>query len=329
MSSVKIILIAVLTLTVLVGFTAISAMNQQAVTHTESGAMSVTPASTGTSTINLNRTSVNIVSGSSSQVAYTVKLASGTTWGTSISASEPSGITTTFSASQGDPPYTGTATISVANTVDNGTYSISFSASGDDPSSSPAILNVTVTGHSYYSPPPQTTYPSSSVSTGEYAGIGIFAVFLLLSFVPLAAKRLRSTRAGYGSFVVSVSSAVYLAAFDRTLYNSAFYHWIILILFIILAFVTLSGHVAGRGRMRQLMGVGLAFGSFIMSIGMFLDAALGLPLSSFQNIGSNAGFSYLFGFGSISGSSLETSIAFSLILVFNGLIFSSFARKGE
>ncbi len=329
MSSVKVLLVAALMLTALVGLTALSVTNQQAAMNPGTGTLQVTPSSTGTSTISINKTSVDIASGGSSQVSYTVKLASGTTWGTTISANGPTGITTAFSTSQGDPTYTGTATISVASSVKNGTYTVSFSASGDDPTSSPTVLNVTVTGYSSYSPPPKSTYASNIGTNGEYAGIGVFAVFLILAFVPLAAKRLRSNSVGFGSFVVSMASAIYLAAFDNVLYHSAFYHWIILVLFIILGLATMIGHILAKGRNRRLIGLSLGIGSFIMSIGMLLDAALGLPLSSVQNIGSLAGFSYLFGFGFISGSSFETSIAFSLMLIFNGLVFSSFARKGE
>jgi hypothetical protein len=61
-----------------------------------------------------------------------------------------------------------------------------------------------------------------------------------------------------------------------------------------------------------------------MSIAMILDAALGLPLSSIANVGGPLGFNYLFGFGITSPSTVAVSLAFSILLIFNGLLFSSF-----
>ena len=283
--------------------------------------------SDGTSTINLGASSLSITSGSSGKVSYTVKLSSGTTWGTSISASEPSGFSTAFSDSSGDPTFSGTATISVANTVKNGTYTISFSASGDDPSSSSAELTVHVTGYSSSTPPSKTTTTTSTSKLTDqvYVGSGIFVLFLLAAFIPLAIRK-RSQMLGYSSFGIAVASAIYLAAADNVLRSSGYTHWIILLVFIVLDIITLMGTLALKGPSQKSFRIFLAIGSFIMSLAMIADAALGLPLSSVQDIGSTSGFTYLFGFGSASGATLGVSIAFVLLLIFNGLVFSSFLR---
>ncbi len=101
--------------------------------------------SIGSSTITISSSSITIPQGSSSTVGYKVSLSSGTTWGTSISASAPSGITVSFSDPEGDPTFSGTATISVSSSISPGTYTVTFKATGDDPSTNSPSLTVNVT----------------------------------------------------------------------------------------------------------------------------------------------------------------------------------------
>ena len=54
---------------------------------------------------------------------------------------------------------------------------------------------------------------------------------------------------------------------------------------------------------------------------------MGLPLSSISNVGGSLGFNYLFGFGITSPSTVAVSLAFSILLIFNGLLFSSFFKS--
>lgn len=326
MSFVKIFLvaavIAMLFLGIIIADTSVNQLN----TTQKTKADSIVSNSIGTSTISLNKSTIDINSGKAGSISYTVKLASGTTWGTTISASEPSGFTTSFTTSSGDPTYSGTATISVASTVKNGTYTVSFTASGDDPTSSATSLTVKVSGYSS-SPPtpmPHTYQAIPSISESLYLGVGTFLAFIILAFVPLSSRKLQSNGAGFVSYGISMASAIYLVVFDHTLYSSGYLHWIILVVFVILALATMIMAVSTR---KEAPKTALAIGAFLMSIGMIADAALGLPLSSVQNIGSYSGFNYLFGFGTQSGSSLGVSLAFTLLLIFNGLVFSSFLRK--
>ncbi|MGC8496032.1 MAG: hypothetical protein ACP5MX_02395 [Candidatus Micrarchaeia archaeon] len=103
----------------------------------------------GTSEITLNATQVTLVQGASVKVQYSVKLYSGSTWGTTISLENSSalsseGLSASFSNSYGDPTYTGIMTISASANAQPGNYVAYIEATGDDPSISPAILNINV-----------------------------------------------------------------------------------------------------------------------------------------------------------------------------------------
>jgi nitrate/nitrite transporter NarK len=91
--------------------------------------------------------------------------------------------------------------------------------------------------------------------------------------------------------------------------------------------ISMLGYLLTKDKLKETARMGLAYGSIFMSIAMILDAALGLPLSSISNVGGSIGFNYLFGFGINSPSTLAVSLAFSLLLIFNGLVFSTFLRS--
>ncbi len=102
----------------------------------------------GTSSITLNPAKASIQAGSSASVQYNVNLASGNTWGTDISVSNAAslssqGVTVTFSNPSGDPPFSGTATITASKST-AGNYTIDFVATGDDPSSQPAVFSLDI-----------------------------------------------------------------------------------------------------------------------------------------------------------------------------------------
>lgn len=105
----------------------------------------------GTSLITVNSSTASVAAGGSASIAYTVKLASGSTWGTTIAASNAGalssqGITLSFSDSYGDPTYSGTLSIATSASTPGGTYNISLAATGDDPSSVPTVIALTVSG---------------------------------------------------------------------------------------------------------------------------------------------------------------------------------------
>lgn len=105
----------------------------------------------GTSSITVNSSSASVSAGGSASIAYTVKLASGSAWGTTIAASNSGalsgdGITLSFSDSYGDPTYSGTLSIATSSSTPSGVYNISLEATGDDPSSTPTVIALTVSG---------------------------------------------------------------------------------------------------------------------------------------------------------------------------------------
>jgi len=110
---------------------------------------STTATGIGTSTIILNQTMLSLSPGQSAPITYTVKLASGNKWGTTISVTNASalssqGISTSLSNTYADPTYTGTLTVTASAAAKSGTYSISMQATGDDPSSAPAVLTLSI-----------------------------------------------------------------------------------------------------------------------------------------------------------------------------------------
>jgi hypothetical protein len=113
------------------------------------GASTTAATGIGTSTILLNQSTLSMRPGQSALVSYTVKLASGNTWGTTISVANASalslqGIGTSLSNTYADPTYTGTLTVTASAAAKAGNYSISMQATGDDPSSAPALLTLSI-----------------------------------------------------------------------------------------------------------------------------------------------------------------------------------------
>ncbi|MGC8681989.1 MAG: hypothetical protein ACP5TF_01695, partial [Candidatus Acidifodinimicrobium sp.] len=69
----------------------------------------------GTSKISLTRYSVNVSQGGTATVGFTVSLATGSTWGTSVNiVPSNSYVTLSPNPSYGDPSYSGNITINVA-----------------------------------------------------------------------------------------------------------------------------------------------------------------------------------------------------------------------
>lgn len=121
----------------------------------------------GTSSIALGQTSGSVAAGNTMSVSYTVSLASGTKWGTTLVVANNStlkgdGITVTPSTSAMDPTYTGSLSIAVASSATPGSYQINLKTTGDDPSTSNAVFTLAVTAAGSSS---STTTSSSSTTT--------------------------------------------------------------------------------------------------------------------------------------------------------------------
>jgi hypothetical protein len=135
----------------------------------------------GTSTISLAQSSGSVAAGKSMTVGYTVSLASGQKWGTSVVVANSqtitsNGITVSPSVGAMDPNYSGNLTISVSPSTSPGTYQISLKATGDDPSTSNAVFTLTVTPCSGTCSASTTTTTSSTTSTPYGGGYPIISL---------------------------------------------------------------------------------------------------------------------------------------------------------
>jgi hypothetical protein len=113
----------------------------------------------GNSSIALTPSNNTVAPGQSTSVAYQVKLANGNTWGTTLQVSNKQnlsadGITVTISNPSGNPPYSGNATISTSSSTAAASYTITFVATGDDPSINPSSFTLTVRNGVDNGPPP-------------------------------------------------------------------------------------------------------------------------------------------------------------------------------
>lgn len=311
--------VILLTVVVLVGFLSVMGevnAGSQGTTNSGRASSSYEPYSIGTSSISLNKTSVTVAQDASVQVFYCVKLVSGTTWGTSISTKSTSGLSVSFSISSGDPSYNGTATISPSLSVAPGLYTVTLTASGDDPSA-PITLNVTVLKGTSSTPPPPVTHPTNDA---PYIAGGVVIALFVVTLGVTALIGGESTRyINIGSAVLALGSSVYLIVYDNVMRTAAYDHWLGLIAYAVLVFIALLIALGSKG-MRKMALYGLFAGNIIMGILMISDAVVGLPVSKYYATTANIGWNYLFGFGTTSISNIYTSAVFSLLLVMVGVL---------
>ncbi len=103
----------------------------------------------GTSNIMLTQNSIVLHAGNSTSINYNVILASGNSWGTTISANNSAmlakdGITLSFTKSYGDPTFSGALNVIASNTAIAGNYITALYATGDDPTISNVILAISI-----------------------------------------------------------------------------------------------------------------------------------------------------------------------------------------
>ena len=126
----------------------------------------------GTSSIQLGQQTGTAAAGGTMTVPYTVALASGSKWGTTLLVSNEAtlagnGITATPSTGTMDPTYSGTLSIATSTTTAPGTYQIVLKATGDDPSSSNMVFTLTVTSAGGTTTS-TTSSSTSSTTTSSY-----------------------------------------------------------------------------------------------------------------------------------------------------------------
>ncbi len=114
------------------------------------------------------------------------------------------------------------------------------------------------------------------------------------------------------SVILQIASSAYLLAMDQYLHAYAVVHWYGLLAYVVidalLLIILLSGKAAWPSMALFIWSV-----TGVMAI--LGDAASGLALSQFHSTPAE-GFSYLFGFGRLDSSVLGTSIAVTMLLLF-------------
>ncbi len=154
--------------------------------------------------------------------------------------------------------------------------------------------------------------------------LGVLGGFALSMFIDKNNKIIRLDKGQIPtlltvSLVIELVAAVYLLVFDSNLILYAQLHWLGLLVFTAVTIALLEMHLTSR---RRLAAFGLMAWGLLGVVVMLLDAGLNLPLSSFAGaIGGAGGWQYLFGFGVAAGSTFGVSFAFTLLLVFSGVVF--------
>ena len=173
----------------------------------------------GTSSISFSSSELNVTPGGSASVNYTVSLASGNTWGTSVSVADQAvlasqGINVTLSKTFANPTFYGLITLTTSASTSNGIYSVVLDATGDDPSVSNATLTVIV-GHVQNATATPTTsvaappakHNANSIGTNlilMVLGIGVVLVAMALSMIKKKAPSSRLILLGVALIAIGV-----------------------------------------------------------------------------------------------------------------------------
>ncbi|MGC8657269.1 MAG: hypothetical protein ACP5RS_06985 [Thermoplasmata archaeon] len=280
--------------------------------------------STGTSSITLSSTVVNMTRSENISIIFTITLTGGSTWGTDLQISNayPNYFSFSISPPTGDPTYSGTLGIYDVKATPLGEYHFNVSATGDDPSAHSVVLTVDVVNSTNITPPASKPPTSQSNNAGItvyfWYIMGIMAAIMISLILVISHYKEKFALLGmelfYGSVVISIASSLYLLLFDSMLMDLAIMHWYALLIFLMLniiaTFIIYSTKDPYAKQSKMFLGVL----SFIFSISMILDAILNLPFSSVNNNIEYFGINYLFGFGS-NNSILAISVAYSLLLL--------------
>ena len=174
----------------------------------------------GTSSISLASSSASLRPGNGTSVGYTVSLASGSMWGTTLSVANSGqlateGITVSLSNTYADPTYTGTMSVGTSKTAHAGSYSVVLTATGDDPSTSNATFALTVLA------PPATTVQTTISNTTKSQTTTVQTTVIPLTTIATTTKNYTAVTGYYGA--VSGSAAYASSALIVILVIAALY----------------------------------------------------------------------------------------------------------
>jgi hypothetical protein len=90
---------------------------------------------TGRSTLTVAPKALTVEAGKAASAKVTVSLSAGTTWGTTLHATDvPPGVIISFDPASGDPTFITTMTAKASSEAKPGVYTVKLQATGDDPS---------------------------------------------------------------------------------------------------------------------------------------------------------------------------------------------------
>ncbi len=273
----------------------------------------------GTSTVSIGNPSVNLSQGGSAVTSFTITLASGSMWGTSLSVTgAPAGMTYQSSPSIGDPTFSGQLTIYAGSSVAPGKYVLQVGATGDDPSSAtvPLTVDVLASNSSVVSTPVKTPVQTPPFVYVLAAAVAMTALLSLLGAAYRKGFAARGLVASVFPIAIGLASSLYLLLYDSFLRQSAPLHYGILVVFFagtsVLAYLIFF--YRKKPVVKNLVGL-LGVLTALFAVAMLVDLLFGLPLSSAYSTAPYSAEDYLLGFGVYAGSSVAVSTAFALLFL--------------
>ncbi|BCS91344.1 MAG: hypothetical protein ARM1_0801 [Candidatus Micrarchaeota archaeon] len=126
--------------------------------------------------------------------------------------------------------------------------------------------------------------------------------------------------------ILNIASLM-LLIYDKPLFVLAFYHWLILLLFVsTLDIVTLLRHILKNNMLLRYITYIEIVGVVMMPIGILLDGLLGFPISKIQGSSPLYSLEFLFGFG-LGSSGSSVLISSSVIVLSIGSLILAYLLK--
>jgi hypothetical protein len=189
----------------------------------------------GTSMIVLSQTILNVTPGATASIDYTVELASGSTWGTTLVVTnaaqlQQQGITVNMSNPSGDPPYSGVLTVATSQTTGSRIYTITLAAIGDDPSQvnvellvnvDPSAVTTTIAApgqtttvaqatSTVMTTVSQTYYPSTGSELAVASSALIFVIAVVTAYLAVRWKTMLARLAILGTGLILVGTVAWI-----------------------------------------------------------------------------------------------------------------------
>lgn len=263
----------------------------------------VSAAGYGTSSISVSPGAASITPGNSTTAGYTVSLASGGTWGTTLGVANNNqlasqGITVSLSDASGDPPFSGTMSIKAASSAALGNYTIVLQATGDDPSTNNATFQVTL-----LAPAASTITTTVANSSNVTKSISVMTTLLPTTVAPVT-----SISTGTQSYYTQTGASAYAS-------------YVVIILAIIAAIIGMFLWKSGTTRLAVIGTALIVIGITVWLYGDYSGGAAQYIAAGLIAIIVGA-LAWLYGDikgGAYKGGAANT-VSLSLVLIIIGII---------